>query len=76
MNESGKQKLRSLLFDGNGGNRELVNLKLFPGTARGLTASSLGEAAADALRDAMDAWENNVPSRAPSTGLDKRPLLG
>lgn len=73
MNESGKQKLRSLLFDGE---KDLVNLKLFPGTGRGLSASALAEAAADALRDASEAWRNNVPSHAPSTGTGKRPLMG
>lgn len=73
MNESGKQKLHSLLFNGD---QELVNLKLFPGTGRELSAGSLGVAAAEALSEAMDAWENEVPSRAPSTGLNKSTLMG
>ena len=73
MNGSGKQKLRSLLF---GGDKELVNLKLFPGTGKDLSADSLGASAADALSEAMCAWENGVPSRAPSTGLEKRTLMG
>ncbi len=73
MNECGKQKLNSLLF---GGDNRLVNLKLFPGTGGELSAGSLGEAAADALRKAMAAWESGTPSRGPSTGLEKRALLG
>lgn len=73
MNESGKMKLHSLLFDGES---ELVNLKLFPGTGRGLSAESLGGAAADALRSAMNAWESGVPSAAPNTNMERRPLVG
>lgn len=73
MTESGKRKLHSLLFDGD---KELINLKLFPGTEAGLPADVLAGAAADALSRAMTARESGVPSRAPSTGLDKRPLMG
>ncbi len=76
MSESGKQQLHSLLFGRDDGNTKLVNLKLFPGTGGELSASSLGSAAADTLRNTMDAWENGVPSRAPSTGLKKRTLMG
>ncbi len=76
MSESGKQKLHSLLFDGDDGNTKLVNFKVFPGTGGGLSASSLGSAAADTLRNTMNAWQNGVPSRAPSTGLKKRTLMG
>lgn len=73
MKESGKQKLHSLLFDGES---ELVNVKLFPGTGRELSAESLGAAAAEALGEAMKAWEQGEPSVAPTTGLERRPLLG
>lgn len=73
MNESGKQQLHSLLFDGE---KELVNLKLFPGIGGELSAGSLGAAAADALSEAMTAWQSGAPSRAPATGLNKRTLMG
>ena len=73
MTDSGKQKLRSLLF---GGETTLVNLKLFPGTKKNLSADCLGSAAADVLGQAMRAWNDGVPSRAPSTGMEKRPLTG
>ena len=73
MINTGKQKLRSLLFDGD---KELVNLNLVPGTGEALSADSLGASAAHALSEAMCAWENGVPSQAPSTGLEKRTLMG
>lgn len=73
MNESGKQKLHSLLF---AGDSELVNVKLFPGTGRELSAESLGAAAAEALGAAMRAWEEGRPSMAPTTQLERRPLMG
>jgi len=73
MNENGKQKLHSFLFEKD---TELVNLKLFPGTGRELSAESLGAAAADAMEAAMEAWCAGVPSDAPSTGMKPRPLMG
>jgi hypothetical protein len=73
MNESGKMKLHSLLFDGE---KELGNVKFFPGTGRGLTSDDLAGAAADALKCAVDAWQAGTPSRPPVTGLEKRQLLG
>ena len=73
MSEIGRQKLHSLLFHGS---RELVNLQLFPGTGNGLTADALGGATADALHNAMNAWENGMPSQAPCTGLNKRTVKG
>lgn len=71
MNESGKIKLHSLLFSGD---TSLVNIKLFPGTGRGLSADALGGAAADAIAAAADAWRNGVPSRSPVSGMQRRPL--
>jgi hypothetical protein len=59
-------KLHSLLFTEG---RELVNIKFFPGSDRGLTAARLKEAAAEALGAAL-AGElvNNPPqSSAPRT---------
>ena len=72
MSDNGKKSLHSLLFEGG---RELVNLKLFPGTGR-LSAGQLAEAAARSLRNVMKAWENKVPSKAPETGQAKRTLTG
>lgn len=73
MNESGKERLHSLLF---GGEKKLGNVKFFPGTGRELTADRLAGAAADAMKAAMDAWQAGVPSRPPATGLRKRQLVG
>ena len=50
MTEREMGKLHSLLFEQG---RELVNIKFFPGTDRGLTASQLSEAAHGALASAI-----------------------
>lgn len=73
MSESGKTRLHSLLF---GGEVELENVKFFPGTGRGLTAETLGGAAAVALQATMNAWRAGTPSAPPVTGRQKRPLMG
>jgi hypothetical protein len=73
MNESGKMKLHSLLFDGE---KELGNVKFFPGTGRGLTSDELAGAAADALKCAVDAWQAGAASCPPVTGMEKRQLVG
>ncbi len=72
MNENGKTKLHSLLFRGD---TTLVNIKLFPGTGRELSADILGGAAANAIGDAADAWLNGLPSQSPTSGEQRRPLL-
>lgn len=73
MNERGMDKLHSLLFGGEG---ELVNVKFFPGNARGLTRDQLAEAGADMIRTACDAWSNGIPSNPPQTNIAKRQLVG
>lgn len=73
MNERGMDKLHSLLFEGEG---ELVNVKFFPGSGRGLTRDQLAEAGADMIRAAQDAWMNRVPSNPPRTNVEKAQLLG
>jgi hypothetical protein len=73
MSENGKTRLLSLLF---GAKVELNNVKFFPGTGRGLTAESLGGAAADAIEDTMFAWTSGVPSSPPTTGRAKQLLIG
>lgn len=60
--------LHSLLFDEG---RELVNIKFFPGTDRGLTPARLKEAANKAIRAAMAGGLKNVP---PSTGRQAKTL--
>jgi len=72
-NESGRTKLHSFLF---AGEKELGNVKFFPGTGRGLTADELAGAAADALKCASDAWRAGESSRPPMTGIEKRQLVG
>lgn len=73
MNTSGKEVLHSVLF---AEGMELVNVKFFPGTGRGLSADTLALRAAVALDAAQRAWESGVPSAAPCTGRKKQPLLG
>ncbi|WP_156392456.1 hypothetical protein [Rhizobium sp. Root482] len=65
MSESAKTKLHSLLFEEG---RELVNIKFMPGKSRGLTAARLSDAAADAIRSAIDGGLVNQP---PRTGMRK-----
>ena len=63
----GMEKLQALLTrDG----RELVNIKFFPGTGRGLTSDQLAEAAAELL----DVDVANIVENPPLTGLDKASL--
>jgi hypothetical protein len=73
MNVTGKERLHSLLFGGEG---ELVNVKFFPGNGRGLTLDKLSGAAADMIQTAQSAWRDQVPSNPPVTGMEKRNLLG
>ena len=65
MDASKEGKLHSLLFDEE---RELVNIKFFPGTDRGLTANQLSDAAADAIRSVLS---RKVSHNPPSTGQQK-----
>ncbi|MGA1801108.1 hypothetical protein [Rhizobium sp. HT1-10] len=65
MTEQTKSKLHSLLFEEG---RELVNIKFFPGSNRGLTSAKLSDAAADMLRSAMVGGLKNEP---PRTGMKK-----
>lgn len=73
MNESGKERLHSLLFGREG---ELVNVKFFPGNARGLTSDALSAAASDMIQAAVEAWQAGKPSAPPVTGIAKAPLMG
>lgn len=50
MSENGKEKLLSLLFNDE---RELVNLRFFPGINRGLTADEMCEEAHFSLAAAL-----------------------
>jgi hypothetical protein len=61
MTEREMGKLHSLLFEQG---RELVNIKFFPGTDRGLTASKLCEAAAGALHSALEKGPKDAPPRS------------
>lgn len=72
MNESGKHKLHSLLFDGE---TELINVKFFPGNGANLTPDVLSGAAADMLRNARDAFDRGEPSVPPTTGRVKNRVL-
>lgn len=62
MIESGSDKLRSLLFGGDG---ELVNVKFFPGNAADLTPDVLAGAAARMLSKAREAFDAGEPSTPP-----------
>lgn len=63
------QSLHSFLFEEG---RELVNIKFFPGSDRGLTKHRLEAAVNKALRSALLKGEVNEP---PRTGRAKRKLL-
>ena len=73
MSEKGMEKLHSLLF---GGEDELVNVKFFPGSGRGVTRDQLADAVADMIQAARDAWEQEIPSNPPKTNMSKAHLLG
>ena len=68
MTESAKTLLNSLLFEEG---RELVNIKFFPGSNRGLTSEQLAGATASAIRSAIDKGPLNNP---PRTGAEKLTL--
>lgn len=63
MSEGSVEKLHSLLNDEG---RELVNVKFFPGLARGLTSEKMAEAARVALASAQSSNLRNAP---PATGV-------
>lgn len=65
MSESGKHKLLSLLF---GEGRELVNIKFFPGTDRGLTSDQLCGEAEAMIRAAI---AGNLVDNPPLSGRKK-----
>ena len=61
------RSLHSLLFEEG---RELVNIKFFPGTDRGLTPARLKDAAQRAMQSAFDGGVKNMPpvcGRGPQT---------
>lgn len=68
MQESGKQKLLSLLFKEG---RELQNIKFFPGTDRGLTADRMCAAAASAIDSAIN---GGLVDNPPVSGRNKSSL--
>lgn len=73
MLENGMSKLHSLLFNSE---EELVNVKFFPGNARGITRDQLADAGADMIRAARTAWKSGRPSNPPKTNREKTLLLG
>lgn len=62
MEAPATKSLHSLLFEEG---RELVNIKFFPGTDRGLTPARLKEAAHKAIRSALEGGLRNSP---PTSG--------
>ena len=67
MEATQNDPLHTLLFKEG---RELVNIKFLPGTARGLTAARLKDAAFKAIRSAIDGDLKNTPpssDRSPQT---------
>lgn len=69
MQRTHQEELSNLLF---GEDRELVNLKLFPGSDRGLTGDRLCAAAHRAISAALKAGPVDNP---PLTGQPKRRLV-
>jgi hypothetical protein len=68
MTERGVDKLHSLLF---GGERELVNIKFFPGSDRGLTADQLAGEAESAI---SAAFSEGLKDNPPLSGRAKASL--
>ncbi len=68
MTERGVEKLRALLF---GEERELANLKFFPGSARGLMADQLAGEAESSISGALTGDMNDNP---PLSGVTKASL--
>lgn len=64
MNASTTDKLHAVLFEQG---RDLINIKFFPGTDRGLTAGQLRDAAASALASVIERGSPNLP---PMAGRD------
>lgn len=58
MSERGMERLHALLFSGE---RELVNIKFFPGSDRSLTADQLADAAQAAISAALAGELVDVP---------------
>lgn len=69
MAKSGKEKLLSLLFNGE---RELMNIKFFPGTGRGLTSDQMCDVASGAIESALARGPVDNP---PMSGRSKSVLL-
>lgn len=69
MSAGQNSTLHSFLFEEG---RELVNIKFFPGSDRGLTKDQLEAAASDALRRA---FEGGLVNNPPFTGKVKGPLV-
>jgi hypothetical protein len=62
-------KLHALLF---GKERELENIKFFPGSDRGLTADQLAGAAADAISTVL---AGDLTDNPPLSGVTKASLI-
>lgn len=73
MRENGLSKLHSLLFTSE---EELVNVKFFPGSGRGLTCDQFAEAGAEMIAAARKLWSEGVPSNPPRTNARPVQLLG
>jgi hypothetical protein len=69
MTERGVEKLHTLLF---GGERELVNIKFFPGSDRGLTADQLAGAAESAISSVL---AGDLADNPPLSGVAKASLV-
>ncbi len=68
MEAKAQDKLHSLLFEEG---RELVNIKFFPGTDRGLTLARMRDAAHRAIESALKSGPINSP---PSCGREPQTL--
>jgi hypothetical protein len=68
MTERGVEKLHTLLF---GGERELVNIKFFPGSDRGLTADQLAGEAESSISTAL---AGDLVDNPPLSGVTKASL--
>lgn len=73
MAQTGMERLNALLFDKE---RELANVKFFPGNSRSLTSDQLANAAADMIGAGLEAVNSGKPNAPPKTNARKTRIEG
>ena len=71
--QTGMERLNALLFDKQ---RQLVNVKFFPGNSRSLTRDQLANAAADMIGAGLEAVNSGKPNAPPKSNMPKTRVDG